>query len=197
MNYFAILPGEVRYNDTLQPQVKLFYAELTAFANGNAEVEYNAKHFEHLFKVTNGTIKRWIERLRLAGLVFVENGKLFLNNRVTHVPDYTQYNDPPNTLKEERCIKYWQSLWDTKVYVSFARAIPFLSTLLEEYSEQEIIQAMDTRKMIVESDRWYDATPARQGMKKDIFNVLKHIPDLLNSTQKEVKDDLKPLNYAN
>ena len=103
MNYYAVLPSNVRYNKKLSPSVKLFYAELTAFADQEARVDYDPKHFEAFFKVTNRTIRRWVESLREEQLIYVEKKQLFLTTGGATTYDQAKYftSEPPNTIKED------------------------------------------------------------------------------------------------
>lgn len=62
-NYYAIIPPEVRYDETLSSSLKLLYAEITSLTQVEGYCWANNAYFAKLFDVSEKTIKRWLKIL--------------------------------------------------------------------------------------------------------------------------------------
>ncbi len=62
-HYYAIIPGNVRYNKQLSANVKLLYAEITALTNEKGYCWASNKYFADFFEVDARTIQRWLKTL--------------------------------------------------------------------------------------------------------------------------------------
>jgi len=71
-NYWAFIPADVRYDDRLSPNAKLFYAEITALTNQEGFCWASNDYFANIYKVSPKTISRWITELKNASHIKVE-----------------------------------------------------------------------------------------------------------------------------
>lgn len=80
-NYFGILPAPVRYCETLEPNAKLLFCEITALSNKYGYCFATNSHFAQLFKVHEMTVSKWVSSLCAAGFVRIEISKEAGNQR--------------------------------------------------------------------------------------------------------------------
>ena len=69
LNYYAIIPACVRYDNTLKANEKLLYGEITALSNKTGECYATNKYFANLYEVEIETISRWIKHLKDLGYI--------------------------------------------------------------------------------------------------------------------------------
>lgn len=62
-NYYAILPAKVRYDDRLNANAKLLYAEITALSNSKGYCWSTNRYFANLYNVSVTSISKWISKL--------------------------------------------------------------------------------------------------------------------------------------
>lgn len=62
-NYYAIIPAEIRYDNSLKAIEKLMYGEITALTNKDGYCFASNKYFAELFDVALNTVSRWIAGL--------------------------------------------------------------------------------------------------------------------------------------
>ena len=62
-NYYAIIPGEVRYDPELKDKAKLLYGEITALSNKEGCCYASNTYFAELYNVSNQTIINMINNL--------------------------------------------------------------------------------------------------------------------------------------
>lgn len=79
-SYYAIIPANVRYDESLPPNAKLLYGEITALCNAEGYCWASNKYFADLYGVSILSIKRWIKALLDRGyittrLVYKEGSK--------------------------------------------------------------------------------------------------------------------------
>ena len=70
--YYAIIPGEVRYDNDLRPNEKLLFAEITALATKEGFCWATNSYFAALFGVSTRVITTWISHLKKKGYIKVE-----------------------------------------------------------------------------------------------------------------------------
>lgn len=63
-NYFAIIPANIRYDDTICANAKLLYGEITALCNEKGICWAGNEYFANLYKTTKITVSRWIKQLK-------------------------------------------------------------------------------------------------------------------------------------
>lgn len=64
VGYYSIIPSKVRYDDSLTPNAKLMYGELTALSNKQGYAFARNEYFAKLYGVNKRTISRWISQLK-------------------------------------------------------------------------------------------------------------------------------------
>ena len=62
-NYYATIPADVRYDNTLTPNAKLLYAEITALSNMNGRCNASSRYFADLYNVSRVSIQKWLKLL--------------------------------------------------------------------------------------------------------------------------------------
>jgi len=67
--YFAIIPANIRYHQTLTPNAKLCYGEITALTKRWGYCIANNNHFAELYGVSSKSVGRWIGQMRNEGFI--------------------------------------------------------------------------------------------------------------------------------
>lgn len=70
--YYAIIPANVRYDESLTANAKLLYGEITALCNEKGYCWASNQYFASLYGVDKVTVSRWIGSLKDKGYVTVE-----------------------------------------------------------------------------------------------------------------------------
>ena len=66
-SYYAIIPSDVRYDDSLPPNAKLLYGEISALIGADGYCFASNDYFADLYKTTRETIARQLTKLEQAG----------------------------------------------------------------------------------------------------------------------------------
>lgn len=69
INYYAIIPANVRYDKDLTANAKLLYGEITALCNEKGYCWASNSYFANLYGVTCDAISRWIRALIKKGYI--------------------------------------------------------------------------------------------------------------------------------
>ena len=92
-SYYAIIPANVRYDESLPPNAKLLYGEITALCNAEGYCWASNKYFADLYGVADRTIRRWLRSLNERGYieskVFYKKGSKEIERRfitIAHQP---------------------------------------------------------------------------------------------------------------
>lgn len=104
INYYAIIPATVRYNNNLKPAEKLLYGEITALTNAKGYCYAKNRYFANLYDVTLHTVSQWISHLEKMGYIkikMIRNGKKEIEERRIYINDipYIQKNTYPYVSK--------------------------------------------------------------------------------------------------
>lgn len=70
--YYAIIPANVRYDESLTPNAKLLYGEITALCNEKGYCWATNSYFAGLYNVSKVSISKWIGSLKDAGYISIE-----------------------------------------------------------------------------------------------------------------------------
>ena len=91
-SYYAIIPANVRYDESLPPNAKLLYGEITALCNAEGYCWASNKYFADLYGVADRTIRRWINALKNNGYieskVFYKQGSKEIEHRFITITQY-------------------------------------------------------------------------------------------------------------
>lgn len=63
-NYYSVIPANVRYDNTLRPNEKILYSEITALTQKNGECWASNKYFAELYEVKENAVATWIKHLK-------------------------------------------------------------------------------------------------------------------------------------
>ena len=69
--YYAIIPANVRYDDSLTPNAKLLYGEITALCNERGYCWATNGYFAELYNVSKVSVSKWIGNLKDAGYISI------------------------------------------------------------------------------------------------------------------------------
>lgn len=67
--YYAVIPADVRYDDTIPPNAKLLYGEISALSNRDGYCTAGNEYFAALYGMRGETIARLISKLENAGYI--------------------------------------------------------------------------------------------------------------------------------
>ena len=70
--YYAIIPANVRYDESLTPNAKLLYGEITALCNERGYCWATNGYFAELYNVSKVSVSKWIGNLKDAGYINIE-----------------------------------------------------------------------------------------------------------------------------
>ena len=71
-SYYAVIPANVRYDESLPPNAKLLYGEITALCNAEGYCWASNKYFAELYGVTLRTVANWLRTLSGRGYIQTE-----------------------------------------------------------------------------------------------------------------------------
>jgi hypothetical protein len=95
-NYYAIIPSDVRYDNTLKANAKLLYGEITALTNEKGFCWSSNSYFASLYDVSNRTISNWISQLEKRGYITLQmvykNGTKEIDQRKIYLGDLASKN---------------------------------------------------------------------------------------------------------
>ena len=100
-SYYAIIPANVRYDESLPPNAKLLYGEITALCNAEGYCWASNKYFADLYGVTVVSISKWINALAdrgyLASRIIYKEGTKEIDKRyitILYDPIKENFNTP-------------------------------------------------------------------------------------------------------
>lgn len=67
--YFSVMPSRVRYDDSLCPNEKILFSEISSLCNTNGYCFAKNEYFAKLYKVHKNTISKWISHLKNKGYI--------------------------------------------------------------------------------------------------------------------------------
>lgn len=105
-SYYAVIPATVRYDESLPPNAKLLYGEITALCNAEGYCWASNKYFADLYGVSVSSIKRWIKVLIDRGyitskLIYKEGSSEIETRWVQICTEGGVKNEPTPRIKNE------------------------------------------------------------------------------------------------
>ena len=105
-SYYAVIPANVRYDESLPPNAKLLYGEITALCNAEGYCWASNKYFADLYGVSISSIKRWIKSLIDKGyitsrLIYKEGSSEIETRWVQICTEGGSKNEPTPSIKNE------------------------------------------------------------------------------------------------
>jgi transposase len=96
-SYYAVIPANVRYDESLPPNAKLLYGEITALCNAEGHCWASNKYFAELYGVTFRTVANWLRSLSDKGYikseVFYKQGSKEVEKRFITIIQYPPENN--------------------------------------------------------------------------------------------------------
>ena len=96
-SYYAVIPANVRYDESLPPNAKLLYGEITALCNAEGYCWASNKYFADLYGVTLRTIANWLRGLTERGYikseVIYKKGSKEIEKRFITITPYPHENN--------------------------------------------------------------------------------------------------------
>jgi DNA-binding transcriptional MocR family regulator len=108
-NYYATIPADVRYDNTLTPNAKLLYAEITALSNMNGRCMASSRYFADLYNVSRVSIQKWLKLLE---------DKKYINREIIYKQGCKQIEKRYITLVNNPCKEKLIDNTNTKVYTN-------------------------------------------------------------------------------
>lgn len=88
-SYYAVIPGNVRYDKRLRANEKLLYGEITALTNSKGYCWASNKYFADLYNVTTQAVSKWISHLKEYGYIDIsltyKSGTKEIENRIIKI----------------------------------------------------------------------------------------------------------------
>jgi uncharacterized phage protein (TIGR02220 family) len=101
INYFAIIPATVRYDNKICANAKLLYGEITALCNEKGFCWAGNEYFARLYKTTKITVSRWIKQLKDRGYIkvqmFYKKDSKEIDKRIIGISNQYPINKNDNT----------------------------------------------------------------------------------------------------
>lgn len=100
-SYYAVIPANVRYDESLPPNAKLLYGEITALCNAEGYCWASNKYFAELYGVSVVSISKWInilvDRGYLSSQIIYKEGTKQIDKRyitILYEPIKEKFNTP-------------------------------------------------------------------------------------------------------
>lgn len=88
--YYAVIPGNVRYDNSIPPNAKLLYGEITALCSEKGYCWAGNLYFSELYNVSKETVSRWVKTLADRGYITIDfiykNGTKQIESRIIKLP---------------------------------------------------------------------------------------------------------------
>lgn len=174
-SYYAIIPANVRYDESLTPNAKLLYGEITALCNQEGYCWAKNSYFANLYDVKKETISRWVSDLVKRGyiktqIIYKDGTKeikdryVFLNHggidEIVMTPtdekvkgNSTSINNTSNSIYT--LFVYWNGQEIIKHRKMNQAMQSHINARLQEYSLDELKQAITNYSTILNSDDYY------------------------------------------
>lgn len=123
-SYYAIIPANIRYDESIPPNAKLLYGEITALCNAEGYCWASNKYFADLYGVSPITISRWINVLASRGyistrIVYKEGTKEIANRyiQICYDPINKNVNTPIDENVKENNTSSFNTTSNSDIYI--------------------------------------------------------------------------------
>lgn len=174
-NYYAIIPANVRYDDSLTDGAKLLYGEITALSNELGYCWAGNSYFSNLYKKDKSTIARWIKQLESKGYItrtvnYKEGSKEIENrymqicnhpigkNETTPIGKNERENNTSFNITKEyiyTLFSFWNEQGIIKHRKMNQQMKSHINARLQDYSVEELKKAISNYSTILKSDDFY------------------------------------------
>lgn len=94
LNYFAVLPANIRYDKSLRPMAKLLYAEITALCSEKGYCLAPPNYFTEFLEETADKVAEYIKQLQVKGYIYIDyvsgDRRIYISNFPVDNPQLIQ-----------------------------------------------------------------------------------------------------------
>ena len=122
-NYYAIIPAEVRYDNDLRANEKLFFGEIVALSNTTGVCNASNSYFANLYNVVPSAISKWIKDLeekQYISVEYIKKGNEIIERKIT-ITGIHKYDKVFTKVVEGYSQKnrgYSQKLKENNIYIN-------------------------------------------------------------------------------
>lgn len=175
INYYAVIPAIIRYDNRLKASEKLLYGEITSLTNKMGYCYANNQYFANLYKVSNHTISQWISKLNkleYIKVVIIRNTSKEIKERRIYIRDgpYVQNDTYPYVQKNTYPMyqKVQENNIDYKIDRLFNYIINKTDKIPEELENENILEIYSLLKKF---DMLYDERILKFYSKENILKA--------------------------
>lgn len=104
-SYYAVIPADVRYDNSLPANAKLLYGEITALTNDKGYCWATNEYFANLYGVSNRTIINWINSLvdkeyLVKDIIYKDDSKQIIDRYLRLPPSEKNFTTPRKNLHD-------------------------------------------------------------------------------------------------
>lgn len=137
INYYAIIPATIRYDNRLKPAEKLIYGEITALANKKGYCFANNRYFADLYGVTIHTASQWISHLEKLGYICTEiirDEKKEIKERRIYISEI--YYVEKNTYLKKYTDPKYKNVQDNNINIRIDRLFNYIINNKSEFPNE-------------------------------------------------------------
>lgn len=172
--YYAIIPANVRYDESLTDGAKLLYGEITALTNEKGYCWASNSYFAELYGVSKVTISNWIRQLREKGYIDSEikykegtkeidkryikilNDPIKENFNTSIKENFKENNtDINNTSNIYSIFEFWNEQNIIKHRKMNQQMKSHINARLKEYTVDELKKAILNYSTVLNNDEYY------------------------------------------
>ena len=205
-NYYAIIPANVRYDETLKLGEKMMYGEITSLTFKTGECWASNNYFARLYKVSPQAISKWIktlEKQKYITISYEKEGNRTLKriikmvstdiDRVSTQVDrginsslegYQQEIKENNTSNNNTSINNIKENVKRKDYFEDEELNNLFYEFLEQRKKQKAVNSDRAIKLLLNKLEPYDDDIKKQMIEQSILNSWKGIFDIKKKTEK-------------
>jgi len=168
-SYYAVIPANIRYDESLPPNAKLLYGEITALCNAEGYCWASNKYFAELYGVSVVSISKWINALIKNGYIashyiYKEGTKEIDRRYITIVYEgikekfntsLTEVNTPIKEKFKENNTSLNTTLNNTSEYIGESENPPKRTRFIPP-SLEEVQAYCKERKKGVNAEKWFN-----------------------------------------